>query len=322
MIVPAMLAVALGAGSGCSDDFEPYTRLSTLRVLGISGDPAAPATGETTTLTPLVFKPTEEAVTYSWSWCPFAGSSRDGYPCLISEAELAPLLMGSPVPPYSLGDGETAVFTNSFPANALMQACLLSANNPFGGSCNKGFPILIRLEVTSPSKPEGIVTVKTLNLRFDAETEPNSNPQLTGITAVIGGVEVPITDDENPTVTLPRNKETEIRVGISEALVETYTLPPDPKAVPRQTERVAKREYLLVRWFVESGGIDEELTSFAFNEKGERVPESIDITRKNRWTPAKLEDYPGETARIVVVVRDSREGIGIIRGRVRLGDVQ
>ena len=31
-IALAMLAAALGAGAGCSDDFEPYSRLSSLRV--------------------------------------------------------------------------------------------------------------------------------------------------------------------------------------------------------------------------------------------------------------------------------------------------
>lgn len=320
MIALAALAVALGAGSGCSDDFEPYSRLSSLRVLGIAGDPAAPFTGETTTLSAMVFTPTDEPVSYSWTWCPLPGPSRDEYRCQISEGELSALLGGAPVPPYSLGSDPTASFTNNFPAAALMRACELAAGNPLAGSsCSKGFPIQIRVEVNSPSyreqnpdKPKGLIAVKTLNLRFDPATPANGNPQLGGLTATINGEEVAITDDPVPTVTLQRFEETEIKVGLAPEQAEIYTLPPDPKPI---------REYLLLSWFVESGDIDEDRTAYQFNaDLVETVP--IDRARTNKWQPGKLEDYPGQIARIVVVVRDSREGISVVRGRVFLGDVQ
>jgi len=310
-IALAMVTVALGAGAGCSDDFEPYGRLSSLRVLGIVGDPAAPATGETTTLSALVFTPTDEPVTYAWSWCPVPGPSRDQYPCLLSEAE-ANAFLGGGVPPYDLGGGTTATFTNSLPPNLLKQACTPNPQNPIVFNCSKGFPVQIKVVVTTPSKPEGIVAIKTLNLRFDPATPANSNPKLGGLTATIDGVEVAITDDPDPTVTLPRFKETEIKVGLGPEEAELYTLPPDPKPI---------REYLLLSWFVESGDIDDARTAYQFNaDLKETVP--IDRARTNKWKPGKLEDYPAQLARIVVVVRDSREGISVVRGRVRLGDVQ
>ncbi|HET6280374.1 MAG TPA: hypothetical protein VFH73_05395 [Polyangia bacterium] len=310
-IVLAMVAVALSAGAGCSDDFEPYSRLSSLRVLGIAGDPAAPATGETTTLSALVFTPTDEPVTYAWSWCPVPGPSRGGYQCLITEAE-ANGLLGGGVPPYDLGKDSTATFTNSLPPAFLKQACTPNPQNPIVFNCSKGFPVQIKVVVTTPSKPEGIVAVKTLNLRFDAATPANGNPKLGGLIATIAGVEVAITDDSDPTVTLPRSAETEIKVGLLPEEAELYTLPPDPKQI---------REYLLLSWFVESGDIDNARTAYQFNaELKETVP--IDRARTNKWKPGKLADYPGQLARIVVVVRDGREGVSLVRGRVRLGDVQ
>jgi hypothetical protein len=313
-IALAMATVALGAGVGCSDDFAPYSRLSSLRVLGIAGDPAAPATGETTTLSAMVFTPTDEPVTYAWSWCPVPGPSRSGYECLVTEAE-ANGLLGGGVPPYDLGKDPTATFTNSLPPAFLKQACTPNPQNPIVFNCSKGFPIQIKVVVKAPSYPDqenGLIAVKTLNLRFDAAIPANGNPQLGGLTATINGVDVPITDDPNPTVTLPRNLETVIKVGLAPEEAEIYTLPPDPKSI---------REYLLLSWFVESGDIDDARTAYQFDANlVETVP--IDRARTNKWKPGKLEDYPGQLARIVVVVRDSREGISVVRGRVRLGDVQ
>jgi hypothetical protein len=313
-IALAMTTVALGAGAGCSDDFEPYSRLSSLRVLGIAGDPAAPAAGETTTLSALVFTPTAEPVTYAWSWCPVPGPSRDGYPCLLSEAD-ANGLLGGGLPPYDLGKAPTATFTNSLPPVFLKQACTPNPQNPIVFNCSKGFPVQIKVVVKAPSyrdQDKGLIAVKTLNLRFDAAIPANANPQLGGLTATINGADVAITDDPDPTVTLPRNTETTIKVGLAPEQAEIYTLPPDTKPI---------REYLLLSWFVESGDIDNARTAYQFDANlVETVP--IERARTNKWKPAKLADYPGEIARIVVVVRDGREGISVVRGRVRLGDAQ
>ncbi len=47
--IAALIAVALLA-AGCSEGFDPFNRLTSLRVLAIRSEPAAPGPGETTTL--------------------------------------------------------------------------------------------------------------------------------------------------------------------------------------------------------------------------------------------------------------------------------
>ena len=49
-VVPALL---VAASSCAGDDFDPYNRLGSLRVLAIKSDPVAPAPGERATLTSL-----------------------------------------------------------------------------------------------------------------------------------------------------------------------------------------------------------------------------------------------------------------------------
>ena len=44
--VPSIVAVALAAGlAGCGEDFDPFNRLTSLRVLAIKAEPAQPRPG-------------------------------------------------------------------------------------------------------------------------------------------------------------------------------------------------------------------------------------------------------------------------------------
>src|ERR1044071_6099377 len=103
-------ALAAAGGGACTQDFPPFNRLDSLRVLAIQAEPAAPLTGETTTLTPLIFTPGDPAeVKYRWSWCPAPGPAEQAYKCLIDNADqLSAALGGAPLPSFDLGDGPTA----------------------------------------------------------------------------------------------------------------------------------------------------------------------------------------------------------------------
>ena len=104
----ALFAALLATISiGCAEEFSPFSRLTSLRVLAVQSESAAPATGETTTLTPLLYTtPGESVDSFEWSWCPFPGAANDGYPCLITEDDLAELgeEVGE-VPSFDLGTG-------------------------------------------------------------------------------------------------------------------------------------------------------------------------------------------------------------------------
>src|SRR5215831_3666529 len=100
---PALLAVAAVAAAlagGCSKDFAPFNRLTSLRVLAIQAEPPLPFTGDTATLKAYVaVVPGRAAPTYSWSWCPFPGMMNDGYVCRVDEQMLRGAPGGDTIPP-------------------------------------------------------------------------------------------------------------------------------------------------------------------------------------------------------------------------------
>jgi len=301
------LALSAGVSAGCSEGFDPYNRLTGLRVLAIQSEPVAPAPDETTTLTPLIYLPPGDAVaSMSWSWCPYAGPSSQGYPCLISEEQLAQLAGGADdLPPYDLGSGETASFDHTLDPDLLASVCAGAADQPELLDCEEGFPARVTLTVRSDSGEE-VETVRILHLRFTDDQEPNQNPVVDGLRAVVDGGDEVIGDE--PTVTLPRNTDTVVRADVPDDVIESYTGTDDDG---QPEERV---EELVLTWFVESGDTKSERT--AFIDEIEPLEDAIE----NEWSPDGPDDYPRDTSQIVVVVRDDRDGVAWASGSVALGD--
>jgi hypothetical protein len=303
------LALSAGLATGCSEGFDPYNRLSTPRVLAIQNDPVAPAPGETTTLSALLYEPPEDAVaTMSWSWCPFAGPAAQGYPCLVTEEELAALNGGgSPVPAYDLGQGETATFEHSLDPALLDAVCQGTADQPELLDCEGGFPVQIKLTVESEGGAQ-VDSVRTMRLRFDDSHEPNLNPWVEGLLAVIDDEEQQIGDE--PSVTLPRRAETVIRAQVPEDVIESYT------GLDDEGEPEERVEQLIFTWFVESGDTKSQRTTFI--DEVEPLEDAVE----NEWEPDGTDDYPRDTSQVVVVVRDDRDGVAWLSGVVTLGDEQ
>jgi hypothetical protein len=70
-------------------------------------------------------------VSYRWSWCPLPSQSGDGFKCPVDQAGfeqlLGGLMGGQAAPSLDLGMGETATFTNMFPASTLAAICNANA---------------------------------------------------------------------------------------------------------------------------------------------------------------------------------------------------
>jgi len=304
-----VLAASLGA-TACRPDFAPYNRLSALRVLGIQSEPPTPFTGEATTLSALVFTPTPDpSLTYKWSWCPVAAPAADGYRCLVEEQQLDGYLAQAglpPLPPFDLGAGDTALFTNSLDPAVLMAACAgLLPNEPSAVTvdCTAGFPAQIALTVTTDT--DTVTAVQTLKLRFDPTTPANTNPTIDALTATVGGVTLAI--DDSGAVTLPRDVETPVATAVAETAAEVY-----PDGTDAQGAPVTSTERLFTTWFVESGGTHDTRTSFISGSTS--FPDLL----KNTLTPATVKDYPGSTARIFTVIHDNRGGVSWRGGIVNL----
>jgi hypothetical protein len=294
----SLIALAL---AGCAEDFVPYNRLTSLRVLAVQSEPVAPLTGESAQLVPLIYTPPGEEVTsYQWSWCPFPGGASDGYPCAITEAEVRDLAgaAADSIPPFDLGDEPTAVFENSIDPDLLELLCEGTAEAPALVDCQGGFPVQLKLTVRSADAE--VITVRRLRLRFDPDSEPNANPVVDDLVAVVGGEEVTLGDD--PVVAVPRGIETTIRARLSEEVAETFTGQDD------DGDPIEERERLIFTWFVESGDTADERTVY--------IADTVDLAdaTENEWEPAEREDYPADQSRVIVVVRDSREGVTWRRG--------
>jgi hypothetical protein len=300
LAVLALLAPALAAG--CGADFDPYNRLTKLRVLAIRSEPPAPAAGETAILTPLLYIPDgDPPVAFQWSWCPAPGSASEGYPCLVTAAELAQ--GGASVPPFELGSGATAAFMHTVDPALLQGLCGGIPGALDKPDCAGGFPVQVKLTLTSASAQ--VTTVLTLRLRFDPSDPPNRNPRVDGLEAMLEAGPQPIGDE--PAVVLPRQTNTTVRAAVPEEDAERY---PGLDAAGDPAE---VRERLTLSWFVESGDLDDGRTGFI-----EGVTDFATAVT-TRWKPASEKDYPRDASRIVVVVRDNRGGVAWRTGAVRLG---
>lgn len=286
--------------AACDSDFEPYGELSSLRVLAIGSTPATLAPGETALLTPLLYVPGEEPVTSSWSWCPVEALDDDGLSCPLAEAE-ASLALGATVT-YDLGSAEVARFEHSFEPASLARFCsgaALAAASLGAIDCSEGLPVQIRHRVSSAS--DSVESVRRLRLRFSTEQPSNENPVVDGVSALVAGT--PLALDDAATVLLPRETEVELEATLTESVAE-----PLPAALGERT-----REQLVLTWFIEAGETRYGRTSF--------VEASLPLARalRNTWTLPSATEHAAAEARLIVVVRDDRGGVGWRSARVTLG---
>ncbi|HXJ18690.1 MAG TPA: hypothetical protein VMT03_00545 [Polyangia bacterium] len=294
-----LVAIALLAASlaGCGADFDPPTRLSKLRLLALQAAPVNPAAGETTTITPLVYSPSDAALEFAWSWCPVLGQANDGYVCPISHDDASAMLAAagvtSSLPDFDLGAGPTASFTNPFPPDALAALC----GAGFDGQpvdCKNGFPIRLSVRVTQGTAVQLGTTV--IGLPIAAGAPSNANPTPGGLTIDLPSGTQAL--DDAGGVQVPRVQESLLHVAVDDGQAETYLGP------GLDGGAATLRETLLFSWFSELGDFDNRRTLFIDGSN------SLADASADKWTPpaTRVDDHP--TSRLIVVVRDDRGGVG------------
>jgi hypothetical protein len=234
MLKKALLASAL-ALAACNGDYNKPALLNEPRILAVKADPPQPSLGVTTTLSTLLYQPpldhlgskqcpTPGTTTYQWSWCPWPMSSNTKFECPITQTEFDQLYAGlglGAAPSLDLGTGETATFTNPFPAQFLYALCrgdigssltgIVPTSSPDAGggqsvfSCDLpaedfntatssethpiGFKVTIKVAIT-PACPDllptgfsPLVAIYSLHLPTNDTIPVNQNPVLDGIFA-------------------------------------------------------------------------------------------------------------------------------------------
>jgi hypothetical protein len=289
------LLLAFVADAGCSSSFDPYNRLTSLRVLAVRSEPVAPAPGETTTIDAKVYTPDGQPPAYAWSWCPFATAA--GAPCPLAEDQAA-ALAGVPIS-YDLGTAATASFTNAIPPPALEALCAGQPGVPTP-DCTDGFPIQINLTVTTSD--DQVQAVRTLRLRFRPTDQANQNPSIGALYAVLAGAMQPL----DGTPVLPRHAKTTIGAAIAADQSEVYN------GMDDNGQPAVVHERLNMSWFVESGSTDHQRTTFIDGQV------TLASASQVAWTPAFRKDYAPDSAKVIVVIRDDRQGSGWIDGAATL----
>lgn len=340
----ACLCVLTLATATCGEDFPPYSRIEGLRVLAIQSEPVAPAYRETTTLTPLVFANPGETVSYAWSWCPVAGPAAQNAPCLVTEAALVALIaeragpeVATAFPPYNLGTGATATFTNPFPPALLEILCENQAESgdagvsgagdagapvapalPFVFKCPNGFPVQIKMVATTAT--DTVTTVRTLDLAYKADAPFNSNPVISDLTMQL----LKRDEDRDPKVKgdqfdgpVQQVLEPGAAVAIRQRQMRLKVVVPQGSSEPfidkdENDKDVAAKERLFLSWFVESGEVNDARTGFI---DGKTV---LDEALKNIWRPASVKKFAGTQSKVVAVVRDNRGGVAWTWGSTTL----
>jgi hypothetical protein len=151
------------------------------------------------------------------------------------------------------------------------------------------------------TKRDVVESVRRLRLRFSPDQDDNQNPTLAGISAFVSGA--PLALDDADTVTLPRDAEVELVAAVPDGAAEP---------VPRATSE-RERERLVLSWFVEAGETRYERTSSVDGV----LP--LERATRNTWTLPSSAEHEAREARLIVVVRDDRGGVGWRQARVVLG---
>ena len=355
--VTVMASAALAFFACSRSDFNTPTLLNKTRVLGIQAEPPQPALGASTTLRALVYQPPAldggaAGVTgYSWSWCPLPMSPIDPFQCPVDQAAADQLFAGLPgVPPLHLSDSETTTFTNPFPAALLAPLCAgkldgipalgaaaasmgsLAATGALSFNCTiAGFPITVQLTVHTTAGDLPAIFTVYLRITDDPNISSNKNPNLDGIFVDNAAN---LLAEASPQ-TIARNSS--VPADITGLTLDDSELLPDPNQVLPNTDpsnpqypnsvlgaNDSPNERLNVSWFAECGdfgknGLGGAKTGYLGQNPNDPIS-PFSAVLQNTWNIPKLESYAPTTARITVVVRDSRGGVNWTSGVVQLGD--
>lgn len=312
-------SLTLASCGSFADDTERYDELLRLRLLAVRSEPADLAFGETSTLSALVFEPKDRDVSYEWSWCPSRADASGGFECTISESDLADVwetmnLPGAP-PSYDLGTEPEARFTNLMAPELVAALCQsvvggadISAelSQELALACFMGLQASVQVKVRT-SKEE-ITAIKSLSLL----TKPVPDAQRNQNPAIDFAFEA--TEQEDDTVigeeeSLSAGRTYKLHADLAEDTAQSFT--PTPSITEPDAKTEPRRETLVASWFVTLGDIvaAEKDDPFGGDPRTTFVDghNDFDALLDNGW---KLPLTADGDARIYVVVRDERGGVG------------
>lgn len=297
LVTRVAVGLLLAGLAGCGADFDSPAQLSKLRLLALQAAPVNPAESETTTITPLVYSPSDADLEFAWSWCPLLGQANDGYVCPVSQdqadAMLAAAGVAAPLPAFDLGAGPVASWTNPFSPAALGALCGAGLDGQ-AVDCKGGFPIRVSVRVAQGTQTQEGTTVVRLPLTAGAVSNANPVPGALSVDLPAGTQAL----DDAGTVQVPRLRDNLLHVAIDDGQAQTYP------GTDASGAAATLRETLLFSWFAELSGLDNHRTLFIDGV------DTLDGAAADKWKPPAARDDGRPASRLFVVVRDDRGGVG------------
>lgn len=317
-IVRTLALCATLAAIGCSDaDFDSVTEVKSPRIVDVVESPVHIGPGETTTIAPVVVKPSTyaEDIYLSYQLCIFDAGAANYYRCPDD----------LPIPGANIlaeGTGDTFSFEQSVFSNDDLHAlCDILAGEsesveipPEAASalpqCVIGLPVGLRVKmcIGAPdcADEDARIARKTTYLLFEenaARSDRNLNPAIDRFS--FDGVEL-LEDTPHP-VALTDCSTCEFPINIE---VDVNASAQDFTPVQDGEEGEPQREELQSRWFATTSGMD---LSLRYYREGITTDEEV---QENKITldPEVLSD--GEIVDLWVVLRDSRMGSDVVHRQI------
>lgn len=185
----AAIASVTGVLAGCANDFDPGSRVTTLRVLAVQADQPFAAPGETVHLSALSHDPEGRAITWGWAACVNPLASTVGG-CL---AKIAADSAAGGQPPAVVTGADMTTFDFTIPGDALSSLPAASHASAGVGIVSVACPGALDLAPSDPSVPfacrdaggrelgldEFVLGIKRIQVR---ESDHNANPAIASVT--------------------------------------------------------------------------------------------------------------------------------------------
>lgn len=301
----------LGVGLGCSEDFDPFTDVTKLRVLAIQVEPAELSPGEMGQLESLVVEPSGSDISYQWSWCPVVTNAFTGHECPVDEQMLFRLLEAQAesatgvslqipggISLFDLGTGSSAVFPFLIDGSILSAVCQqvvaqMGDQLPFLPDCNGKMITSIKLKVSDGV--DEVTAVKELPLLLNDDLDANQNPTLGDVVAIRESARIFL--DENMFTPLEASTGYDIEVTVPPQSSESFVSESIETGAP-----IVEQESLFMTWFITYGDTEFGRTSYIPNET------PFEKIQQNNWALPSAAESNG-TATLYVVLQDERGGV-------------
>lgn len=292
------------AFAGCEDmGFEEFGEVTKLRVLAIRVDPPEIGPGETAVIDALVVNPGGEEIAYLWEVCAFTDGPDAYYRCAEQDGQPLGAPLGNTASVALPYDTVEAVLGD------IDEICDELAEIDLGDfaglpSCDRGFPVTIRLTVMVGDGQGESVEVATSGLLLLNEEEAalgtsNNRPLLDGVlldNRTSAGAPIPIVLDEENSAEL-------------QALVEPDSAAERYENTTDDGNTTEERERLQLTWFSTIGTIERTWTYYSEESvtTAELQSNLLDLTT------GVTEGVVGDAGVLYLVLRDTRGGLDFLQ---------